>query len=258
MKPPFARPHKPMARSRRLLRGLGLLELLVGMAIGLLICLAAMGGLVSTQGAYKTLSDSARLQQDASTLMRVLGHQLRQAGAQGLQAAPGGNVVLALAWTPASSSVPAIVTGTEGGAMGRDTLSVTHRIDPNLDDRDCLGQTPAGHYNKSTFRWLGNELQCMGSASKPSYQGLASGVEDFQVWYGVREGTGLQYRTADAVGPQDLLESLMVCLRLVGEHRGNPLPSTAPAGCREGEVLPLDGRLRRVFRQVFFLRNAAP
>jgi type IV pilus assembly protein PilW len=258
MKIHCARLNKAHARPRRRLEGLSLVELLVGVAIGLLICLAAMGSLVSSQGAYKTITDSGRMQQDASTLMRVLGHQLRQAGAQGLLAAPGGNVAFSMAWMPVGSSVPGTITGTEGGTTGRDTLSVTHRTDAGLDVRDCLGQTPTGNYNKSTFRWLGNELQCMGSATNPSYQGLASGVEDFQVWYGVREGAQLQYLTAAAVRPQDPLESLMVCLRLVGEHRGNPLPSTQRSGCGEGEVLPMDGRLRRVFRQVFFLRNTSP
>jgi hypothetical protein len=51
-----------------------------------------------------------------------------------------------------------------------------------------------------------------------------------------------------------LVDTVMVCLRISGETRTNP--TAASTGCN-GEVVPADGRIRRVFTRVFNLRNAA-
>jgi hypothetical protein len=81
-----------------------------------------------------------------------------------------------------------------------------------------------------------------------------SGVEDFQVGYGVQDGHTLQYWPAHAVSDWSTVVSVQVCLVLVGEQRSNPAASTPAQGCRESSVHTHDGRLRRVFRQVFSLQ----
>ena len=61
-------------------RGVSLLELLVGIAIGLLVVAVAMGALMASRGLSGTVSDASTLQQQASYAFRIMGQQIRQAG----------------------------------------------------------------------------------------------------------------------------------------------------------------------------------
>jgi type IV pilus assembly protein PilW len=231
---------------------MGLVDLLVGLGIGLLVALAAQDSLLQSQRAATAVNESNRLQQDASTALRILGHQLKQTGAPVLVDATAGQVRIQ---REVSDNQGGALGGTDGGAQGPDTLSVAYPLDATADARDCLGQSPAGTTVRSTFRVSGQELQCLGSAARPTYQALVAGVEDFQVWYGVRQGDTLQYRPASAVPEWSTVVTVQVCLVLVGESRTYPAPSIGAQGCRDNKLQAQDGRLRRVFRQVFSLRH---
>ncbi len=61
-------------------RGVTLIELLVGIVIGLLTVAVAMGALMVSRGVTGTVSDSSMLQQQAAYAFRVIGQQIRQAG----------------------------------------------------------------------------------------------------------------------------------------------------------------------------------
>lgn len=60
--------------------GVTLIELLVGITIGLLTIAVAMGALVASRGVTGTVSDATEIQQQASYAFRIIGEQLRQAG----------------------------------------------------------------------------------------------------------------------------------------------------------------------------------
>lgn len=254
--------------------GVSLIELMVGLIIGLMVVIAAMGSLVYTRAASSVMGDSTRLQQDAATAFRVIGQVARQAGARRLVDTPGGRVTFNPQYTGievnANTLQPAAVKGTDGAFNGPDTLKLDrdHTLAPdtntksplNTDNEDCLGEpTAPGNNVTSTFRVDEGELKCNGSGSSLGAFGLVAGVEDFQVWYAVREGNGLRYTTATALNrispaPWDQVEALRVCLRFVGELVN--VPGTTTVGC-QGESIPNDGRLRRVFFRVFKLRNAS-
>ena len=70
-------------------RGVSLIELLIGLVIGLLVVVAAMGSLVYTRASSLLIGDSTRLQQEAATAFRIIGGVARQAGARHLEDAPG-------------------------------------------------------------------------------------------------------------------------------------------------------------------------
>jgi type IV pilus assembly protein PilW len=235
-------------------QGVSLVDLLVGLGVGLLVSVAALGSLVQSRLASAAVNEGHRLQQDASTALRILGHQLRAAGAPVLVDAPGGKV---LVQQDVDDNPGGAIGGTDGDMHGSDTLSVAYRADAGVDARDCLGQSPAGPVVRSSFRLAGQELQCLGSAARPTFQALVSGVEDFQVGFGVQAGHTLQYRPASAVSDWSTVVSVQVCLVLVGNQRSNPASSTPAQGCREASVSAQDGRLRRVFRQVFSLQRVS-
>ncbi len=256
----------PLPRSRRARHrqaGVSLLELLIGITIGLLVVVAAVGSLVFTRTSSLSVDDSSRLQQDATNTFRILGHHIRQSGARRIvnPLAGNANVEFNSAYggfgTNPNTSSPLVLQGTDGAGSAPDTLQVSYDTDPVLQSMDCIGApTLVANNISSTFSVVGNELRCLGSGSATQFA-LLQGVEDFQVLYGLRTGDNLQYLTATAItasvpAPWDRVETVQVCLRLVGEL-GNT-PGADVAGCN-GENVANDGRIRRVFFRVFKVRN---
>lgn len=238
---------------RRRVRGMSLVEILVGVAVGVLVVMAAATSLVFIRLSAGTAEDTWRLQQEASTAFRIIGWQLHEAGAQPLVAvADTGRVEFADGYTGFGTALlPVSLAGSDGGGLAPDTLQTSLQNDAASDARDCLGMAPpAGTMNiRNRFSVSGADLSCTGVNSTA---GFASGVEDLQVWYGEPspDPLRLQYRTT----PQNWsnVNAVMVCLRIAAERSGQI--TTASAGCN-GETVPADGHVRRSFVRVFRLRN---
>lgn len=257
-------PHPPSRRSRGRQSGVSLMELLIGISIGLLVVVAAIGSLVYTRTSTIAVGDSSRLQQDASNAFRTLGHHIRQSGARRIVNPTAGDTnvafndaYLGFGMNP-NTGAPQVLQGTEGADNAPDTLQVSYDTDPVLQSMDCLGApTLVANNISSTFSVVGNELRCLGSGSATPFA-LLQGVEDFQVLYGFRiADDSFQYRTAAAINvmvpaPWEQVETVQVCLRLVGEMSNNP--GANMTGCN-GENVANDGRIRRVFFRVFKVRN---
>ncbi|MCV0438660.1 MAG: PilW family protein [Hydrogenophaga sp.] len=240
-------------------QGLTLIELMVGLLIGMLVSLAAVTSLGFSRLASSTVGDSTRLHEDASTAFRIIGHHMRQAGAQRLLNAGGGRVHFNAVYVGYGSAANPHALEGVNAPNGPDTLRVSHDIEPLITATDCLGNAPTKKQQDDGFTTLSNvfsvvngSLQCAGSAENQTAS-LIQGVEDFQVRYAVRDSATdtLQYR--DAPVDWNAVEGVMVCLQLVGELGGQP---TAPVvGC-DGNPTAQDGRVRRAFWRVFQLRNA--
>lgn len=265
-------PNRPMrAQPRRLQRqqGVTLVELMVGITIGLLVSIAAVGTLVYNRVANTTVSDTVRLQQDAATVMRVIGRQLKQAGAVPVvqQAGSGGKFTYYTQYTGATTGalVPVSVSGTNGTP---DTLTVSYSVSPNngaASVSNCFGQTPDATATNitSTFQVdaANNEFECAtpltGTAAAQS-QPFLDNVEDLQFWYAVRVAGvtpgQLQYREANDVANWAAVEAVQVCVRMAGTTTNNATGGQVTVGCTNENIAD-DGRIRRVFRQVFSLRN---
>ena len=272
-------PNKRIRRPAGLRRqsGLSLIELMVGITIGLLVVTAAIGSLVFTKVASTTVGDSSRLQQEASTAFRIIGDQIRQGGARRIQAPIVGSsrVVFNADYTGfgvnATTGSMSVISGSDASSAGTDTLQLSRDGEPDLLSTDCLGELPlaasASNLQTQFFRLVNaanvGELRCRGSGatSATAVTGfpIVQNVEDFQVWYGFRTGDDLQYRTATEIlatspAPWSEVESIMVCLRMTGESGNNP--GGAVNGCLPNEVIANDGRIRKVFFRVFNIRNA--
>ena len=64
--------------------GASIMELMVGITIGLLVVIAALGSLVYTHVSSTTMVDATRLQQKADSTFRLINFQTLQAGAGGV------------------------------------------------------------------------------------------------------------------------------------------------------------------------------
>lgn len=267
------------ARSQR---GLSLIELLIGITIGLLVVIAALGSLAFTQVTSTTVGDSARLQQKANSAFRAMGFQLRQAGAVEVVTA-GGAVAFSNQFNGWSGTGVAI-TGLDGSGSSPDTIRMSYEDGSN--SRDCLGNLPtstAGIRVDNEFYVDAGRLMCKGADG--TIQALVDGVEDLQATYGVQTTTALaipavlaasgaasspasaavtSYRSYSAASapfgppiPVGILPppgwSITVCLQLRGDVRGELPAGTSVAGC-SGTVAG-DGYLRRVYRNTFSMRG---
>lgn len=84
------RPPMRVAKTPLAQRGVTLVELMVGIAIGLLVVAVATSALMVSRGISGTVSDASGLHQQATHAMRVIGQQVRQAGSLYLNLNPTG------------------------------------------------------------------------------------------------------------------------------------------------------------------------
>lgn len=187
-------------RSRtRCVRGISLIETLVALGIGLLIVAVALQTVQTAQSLALSVEESTRMEQDASTAMRIIGRQIRQAGSAPLNLHSGlphpadlpalepvvFEAVLQADDAPASSSVAShsalaspTVARSSGAALQAqyDNYAETVVGDGNAPAfqslmRDCLGQNtyqraPAPRI-VSTFFLRDGSLMCTGVSGTP-------------------------------------------------------------------------------------------
>ncbi len=253
-------------------RGVSLPELLAGLAIGLLLALAAVGLLASTRVLSRQTLDGAELMAQANNAMRLIGSQLRPAGAVELQllnpAAPLSEHTFV--YSPHFDGLDldgdgvgdgGHVWGLDGPQGSADTLVLSFENRSASISPDCLGAGTAKtlHRVDSRFFVSGGRLMCRGSSNAATPQPVAESLEDFQVRYALRLGSGdlatLQWLDADQMAgrwPQVL--AVQVCLQMVGVVGGPRLEGPSFQGCN-GLDQAQEGRRHIVLRNTFVLRG---
>ena len=246
-------------------RGVTLIEMMVGLSIGLLVVAVAMGALIVSRGISGTVSDASGIQQQGAYILRVIGQQLRQTGSLYLNPDPAGgtstDVLSPVAFeiktdkvgsgnsfeqestlAGASDTVTTgfrrypdnvfMVAGTEAAASTPATFGTDYLA------RNCVGAPGNSSTDQLvesifTFNSAKNELRCGGNGA--SAQPIAQNVAQFQVVYMVQTtdaaGTKVQYTKgsdmpAAATDPAwRQVQGVQVCLVLYGSE-----PIDMPAG----------------------------
>lgn len=253
-----------------------LIELLVGLSIGLMTIAVALGALVVARGVSGTVSDASQMQQQAAYALRIIGQQVRQAGSIRLN--------LAFGKDPAATIDPADPVAFETGfdratgALGADstyalrigyqnyTEAVFGQADPQSLLRDCLGLQPSATVIASNFAFVKaagaatGELQCVGSSG--TARTILSNVADFQVRYFLQNVTGtaptVRYATAANVGADwPAVIGVEVCFEIVGEETIDTAGATyRNCSWKTGDAeTSMGNRMRMVFRNAFQLRS---
>lgn len=271
-------------------RGVSLIELMVGIAIGLLVVAVAMGALMVSRGISGTVSDASGIQQQAAHAMRSIGLQLRQAGSLRLNLDPGTTaaadpymVAVAFETDVAPAAHPALTSfvpkqDTISGTATPVTLKAGYSryTEPTFtspteqsQSRNCVGgpaDTSTHQRLESTFELSGTALRCSGNGE--SAQPIVQNVANFQVRYLLQDITtspGIpMIKSVDASGVVSWgqVQAVEVCLVLYGnEAIGMAAGSnyTDCDGTTQVDMSTLAGeRARRMhvaFRSVFQLRS---
>ena len=121
--------HKSASPSTQAQGGFTLIELMVGITIGLLTIAVAMGALMVSRSVSGTVSDTSGVQQQAAYAMRVIGMQLRQAGSIRLNMNPNSFVAQDLYIAPVGFEATAPASGSaKGFNPSTDTISGTNSL----------------------------------------------------------------------------------------------------------------------------------
>jgi type IV pilus assembly protein PilW len=207
-------------KPRRYERGLTLAEMMVALAIGLGVMLVAGRLLLLANDAYAAQVESAVVDDGGRYAVELIGRAVGQAGAPDLDALVASTLETAparLAGLDARSlprTTPALDDPQPDAAGGSDVLAVRFPGDGN--SVSCAGFAPAaGEAGWSIFYVARSgdgepELRCKyrGAGGNWSADALASGVDGFQVLYGLdtdepRDGTPNRYLNAAAIHALD-------------------------------------------------------
>ncbi len=235
--------------------GVTLLELMVGIAIGLLVVAVAMGALMVSRGISGTVSDASMIQQQAAYAMRVIGTQMRQAGslrvnlnydaavvADPYQAkvaietdAPAPPATGGKAFTPSDPTTPAIEeTATDIAVRYRRYKEqLYNKAAEESQSRNCIGDpkdTSDDQLLESRFSFDAstNVLRCSGNepaGQKPNPQPIIGNVANFQVRYLLQDNSvggdsKISIVAAPSAGSADWakIQGVEVCLVLYGNE----------------------------------------
>jgi type IV pilus assembly protein PilW len=282
---------QPSQSSSSAQHGMTLVELMVGIAIGLLVIAVAMGALMVSRGVSGTVSDASQLQQQASYALRVFGQQIRQAGSMRLNLAANKNAgdpiaaedVVAFApdtnlYSANPNVAPAIpiVSGKDSPSTGEFKLSTVYQnyTEPSFTSsgdvspfRDCLGNQPSATLIQSQFVLKDNELLCAGTDG--TTQPIIRNVANFQVRYLVQSDalTGnpkMTYVNATTAGADwGNVFGVEICFVLYGDERLSLPAGTSYLDCDNTTVVDMTtltdanrlNRMHKVFRAVYQVRS---
>ena len=243
--------------------GISLIELLVGLAIGLLTITVAMRALHMQHSLNHTVSELAQMHQQAAYAFRLLGQQIRQAGDYALQLSTQALEALTLTDLSGQSAV--------AGTGDTPSTSLTVRVPNPVDSlykttsstaveakspsRNCLQESGTSILS-SRFALQDQQLVCAGTAHP---QAIAADVSDFQVRYLVQQvhagETQFQYLSASAMTAQlwPAVIAVEVCLAMTGRATLDTLGSTY-VRC-DGSVADRGHRQQLVLRSQYTLRS---
>jgi len=241
--------------------GVTLIELMVGLAIGLLVVAVAMGALMVSRGISGTVSDASGIQQQGAYILRVLSQQLRQTGSLYLNPDPAGGTSTDVL-SPVAFEIKATAVGSGNSFVQEESLTgagttvttafrryqdnvfladnaTSTTIGTDFLARNCVGAPGNSSTDQRvesifTFDSTKNELQCGGNDT--AAQPIAQNVAQFQVTYMVQTtdaagNTTVQYTKgsdmpAAATDPTwRRVQGVQVCLVLYGSE-----PIDMPAG----------------------------
>lgn len=247
--------------------GSSLVELLVGIAVGLMVVMAAIGTLVMARSTSRGVNDQLELQQQANMAIRIMSTMLRQTNTREIEAQPLNAGVLFSAMPVYGASL-LWVQGLARDAQDNDDFGIAFSDAGAPLTPDCLGDfnsapTPAGAPVSNRFFVNNNgnttRLMCRGTNVNAVAQPLISDVRRLRVLYGVQTGVGVaavtryftqatvpNWATANVV-------SLEICLEMASAPRGVNTPGNY-TDCDGVAQTNADGRVHAVARQVVRLR----
>ena len=251
--------------------GFTLIELMVGLTLGLLLSLVMAQLFNNTSSANRATEDGARVQENARFAIDVIGRTVRIAGYKN---DPRADSTLVF---PTSERA---LDGTNGAGTASDTLIVRFQgggaVTGTADNTilDCLGNPVAPDYtvtyNKAYNRFAiatgadgRNALFCSNNSAALPGTELVPGVEAMQVLYGEDttsppDGTADRFVPIGSVTDLTNVVAVRVYLLLAGRENVRLATGSATYPLAGVDYTYSDQKIRRVVTTTVVLRNRAP
>lgn len=275
-------------------RGVTLIELMVGIAIGLLVIAVAMGALMVSRGVSGTVSDASGLQQQGAYILRTIGQQLRQSGSLYLNPNPA-SAASADVLTAVAFEIQATGQGGGNSFSQQDTIkgtassvttgfrryqdnvfiadnATTTTVGTDYLARNCVG-APANNKTdervESIFSFADNMLSCggNGAAAQPIAQNVAEFLVNYIVQTNDGSGTKVQFKKGSDM-PTDVtdpiwrtVQGVQVCIVLYGNEVVDMPANSSYTDCSGNNVdmttltNTRKNRAHLLFRNTFQLRS---
>lgn len=265
-----------------------LIELMVGITIGLLVVAIAATALMVSRGVTGTVSDASGIQQQAAYAMRVMGTQLRQAGSLFLNPNPTGIAVasaesflqpvafetsaqdpanVGLPFNPALNTISATSTSITSGFRRYKDMLYGSATEQSLM-RNCLGGPTDANADlivQSAFQFDAATAQLLCNGNNLGAQPIVQNVAEFQVRYLVQDNSVVGFpsikNTTTVPTNWSQVQAIEVCMVLYGNERIGMPAGSEYTGCNDGKVdmSTLTGvrerRMHMRFKNVFQLRS---
>ena len=211
--------------------GLGLIEIMIAMVLGLVIVLGITQILVSSKQTYRVQDAAARLQEDARYVLTRMTQELRMAGMFGCLSLASGSVTdvppefaVPIDWDEADSTLTIVTANVATGseeAVGADWTLTT--------DCKSAGAVRVGNQDPGTGEMAfpirmveyqydaDNQALLIKSGPDGDYQPLIAGVTNFEVTFGVASNAEEQHFYSDyteTVTDAELIRSVRIRLTL--------------------------------------------
>lgn len=235
---------------KTLQKGFTVVELMVAMLLGLILSGAALQLFLTNQKTFALQEALSSLEEDGQMILRYISADIRNAGR--------GNAVI--------GTIDSIIhsESLDGGRGGNDTVVVNYLSEWDCQGTDLTlnGAEPEGRETQSTY-FVNNETLFCSSDQSAGQTALLSGVESFQVLYGVdRTPDGVlgvtNYVTAAGKEAEDLVVSIRLALLLRSAADNLSVPTsggTFQVLDETHETETADRALRRVFTTTIQMRN---
>lgn len=223
-------------------QGSMLVELMVGIVIGLMVIAAAIGTLMYSRSMAGVVTEKAGLQQQASFVLNIIGQQIRPAGAYELI-----NATATDAFTFDAFPGAGVIINATNNRLEVVTQAPNATLTPAIRT-DCTGQpVPAGAATVSaTFARdaATNSLTCNGTA-------LTGNVTDFRFRFrNATSSAGTNFTLANT--PNAFTRAVEVCIEMTGTENIDT-GGAQYVNC-QGNTVTMEDRMRVVLRNVFDVR----
>ncbi|RMA61259.1 type IV pilus assembly protein PilW [Acidovorax sp. 100] len=194
--------HNPLQQ-----RGVTLIELMVGIVIGLLVVAVAMGALMVSRGISGTVSDASAIHQQGAYVMRVIGQQLRQTGSLYLNPNPTGgsnaDVLSPVAFEIKAAAVSGGNSFAQESTLAGASDTVTTGFRRYADNVFMVAGTPASGASAATFGTDYLARNCVGAPGNSSTDQLIESIFSFD-----SAKSELQCRGNGVTTPQPIVQNV--------------------------------------------------
>ena len=247
--------------------GYTLIELLLSVSLGLAMMSVAMQYLVGSSASFNATETASRIQENGRFALSMITDDIRMAGYGDPNSGARPGYFLT---TPCGAFDPCTSNGLD---TDPDRIAVWY--DPPSDDgteTDCTGSALGASAQVANVFYLEtsaegvSSLMCRGfdvsaNAWNASAQPLIDGIDNFQVLYGINNGTTSRYISADAMTAENWDEIVSIRIGVLVstglENGSSGLDTRTYQLVDAPEISLTDAFNRRVFSTTVVINNAA-